>query len=574
MCSVVCMMCGILCCFSRSDSFPVEELCKYCHDALLRRGQDVSGSSITKLQNGWKACFFGYVLWTQGPYPTPQPLQDEEGNCLLWNGDIFNVNQNSNSICDAVRVFNMLKDESSNVVNVLSELCGPYAFVFWNNKAKCLWFGRDVIGRQSLLWDCNIDHFIIASVGHKSYGFDEVPSCGIYMIDFSGKNDIELNVYQWNHLNRSIITNIGKSGCVNIVYKNPVNHVVLGDGGCSMDWCHKGPSESELFVYKNFSGTDELMERLLHKEGILRRVKSFVDILMAAVRVRVTTNPGMCKNCTDMPQSCTHSCIGILFSGGLDSTVLALLADKYVPLDQPIDLYNVAFENHSSSVSGFNVPDRKSGEKSLEELTHLAPRRTWNFIKIDVTQRELKDCRDHIIRHLIHPLSSVLDDSLGCALWFASRGEGLINGTLYKSPARIVLLGMGADEQLGGYMRHRNVFRRGDWVALSSELRHDFERIGLRNLGRDNRVIADHGRQPRIPYLDEYVVAYISKLPPWQRCMLIPTMPPGVGDKLILRLAAWHLGLRYAAVLPKRALQFGSRIASNKENGSDHSYRL
>lgn len=76
---------------------------------------------------------------------------------------------------------------------------------------------------------------------------------------------------------------------------------------------------------------------------------------------------------------------------------------------------------------------------------------------------------------------------------------------------------MGADEQLGGYMRHRKVFKHGDWLALSSELRNDFERIGYRNLGRDNRVIADHSRQPRFPYLDEYVVNYISKLPAWQR---------------------------------------------------------
>ena len=56
---------------------------------------------------------------------------------------------------------------------------------------------------------------------------------------------------------------------------------------------------------------------------------------------------------------------------------------------------------------------------------------------------------------------------------------------------------MGADEQLGGYMRHRKVFRHGDWLALSSQLRNDLEKIGHRNLGRDNRVVADHGRQPR-----------------------------------------------------------------------------
>jgi len=47
-----------------------------------------------------------------------------------------------------------------------------------------------------------------------------------------------------------------------------------------------------------------------------------------------------------------------------------------------------------------------------------------------------------------------------------------------------------------------------------------------------------------------------------------------VGDKLLLRLVAWKLGLHYAAGLPKRAFQFGSRIANSKERASDVSGRL
>lgn len=46
-------------------------------------------------------------------------------------------------------------------------------------------------------------------------------------------------------------------------------------------------------------------------------------------------------------------------------------------------------------------------------------------------------------------------------------------------------------------------------------------------------------------------------------------MGPGIGDKMILRLVAVYLGLTDVAILPKRALQFGSRIANKKENGSD-----
>jgi len=35
--------------------------------------------------------------------------------------------------------------------------------------------------------------------------------------------------------------------------------------------------------------------------------------------------------------------------------------------------------------------------------------------------------------------------------------ESLIEGQRYKSPARVLLAGMGIDEQLGGYSRHRYI---------------------------------------------------------------------------------------------------------------------
>lgn len=82
---------------------------------------------------------------------------------------------------------------------------------------------------------------------------------------------------------------------------------------------------------------------------------------------------------------------------------------------------------------------------------------------------------------------------------------------------QIILSGIGADEQLGGYMRHRITLKSKGWEALDAELQYELKRISYRNLGRDDRVVGDHGRQLRMPYLDEDVINYLCFLPPWNR---------------------------------------------------------
>lgn len=115
-------------------------------------------------------------------------------------------------------------------------------------------------------------------------------------------------------------------------------------------------------------------------------VDDFLRVFGEAVRARVTTLPE--KEPDADPD---QSRLGILFSGGIDSMMMAALADKYVPKDEPIDLFNVAFANTepkegspstsskpkkgketnpTKASSPFNVPDRQTGIAGLQELRY------------------------------------------------------------------------------------------------------------------------------------------------------------------------------------------------------------
>jgi asparagine synthetase B (glutamine-hydrolysing) len=273
--------------------------------------------------------------------------------------------------------------------------------------------------------------------------------------------------------------------------------------------------------------------------------------------------------------------VAVLFSGGLDCSILARICHDLLPLSETVDLLNVAFENpriHSNLEPGASpyelCPDRITGRSTYEELCEVCPGRRWQFVEVNVPYTETAAHRTTVMT-LMHPHNTEMDLSIAYALYFASRGNGLVCHTPSESPrpcsttAHVLLSGLGADELFGGYQRHAVAFARQSYPGLLDELALDFNRLGKRNLGRDDRVISDSGKEVRFPYLDENFIALALELPVTTKCDFgcpqekssdDPTrlLEPG---KRILRLLAWQLGMKRVAAEKKRAIQFGARTA-------------
>jgi hypothetical protein len=125
-----------------------------------------------------------------------------------------------------------------------------------------------------------------------------------------------------------------------------------------------------------------------------------------------------------------------------------------------------------------------------------------------------------------------------------------------KSDCRILLVGHGADELFGGYGRHETRARVGGIDGLRSEMLLDLARLWHRNLGRDDRVLADNARDTRHLFLDEQVIEWVGRLHP--SCMLSVN---GENKPLLRQMAREMLGMEVASNFRKRAIQFGTRLA-------------
>ncbi|XP_037018879.2 asparagine synthetase domain-containing protein 1 isoform X2 [Artibeus jamaicensis] len=626
-------MCGICC----SISFSIEHFCKDLKEDLLcnlkRRGPN-SSKQLLKSDVNYQCLFSGHVLHLRGVL-TAQPMEDERGNVFLWNGEVFSGIKVEAEENDTQVMFNYLSSckNESDILSLFSEVQGPWSFIYYQASSHHLWFGRDFFGRRSLLWHfSNLGKtFCLSSVGTQTSEvanqWQEVPASGIFRVDLKSTSiskSVVLKLYPWKYISKgnvtkecvdsltqisanlptfvSVVTNEAK-----LYLKEPIVPLNMTLPQASFDSCCSNIS--------NISHTREILQVFLTDGHMKEVVQQFIDVLSIAVKRRV-----LCLRRDEYltPSEVLKTCdrkanVGILFSGGIDSMVIATLADHHIPLDEPIDLLNVAFMTEEKTIpTSFNkkrreqkncetpseepsknavaaaaaspdkqfiVPDRITGRAGLKELQMANPSRIWNFVEINVSAEELQKLRTARICHLVQPLDTVLDDSIGCAVWFASRGIGWLatQGKVksYQSSAKVVLTGIGADEQLAGYSRHRVRFQTHGLQGLNKEIKMELGRISSRNLGRDDRVIGDHGKEARFPFLDENVVSFLNSLPVWEKANL--TLPRGIGEKLILRLAAVELGLTASALLPKRAMQFGSRIAKmekNNEKAADKCGRL
>ncbi|KAL9188936.1 hypothetical protein ACHAXT_011426 [Thalassiosira profunda] len=513
-------------------------------------GEGGGGDGGAICEEGWAATLQASVLHVRGREAAPQPAlfplprachEDVAPQCALcWNGECYahclevkmaELIPTSTTIeeeeSDTVLVTRLMREALAKADNSISEheaiaeavgrIHGEFAFILFvpsRPGSGYVYYGRDRLGRRSLLADRSSGGVVLSSVAVECDGSDgadweEIPPGIVYRLDLGTGEDVSLPIPR--------IVNEGVQGMM--------------------------PISTE-----QTAAIDGRPTRAIRDDA----ARGLLSLLDRAVQRRVQHAP------PPKSGSANDASVAVLFSGGIDSVVLAALSHRHIPPARPVDLVNVSFYTDADFDSGAapNSPDRLAAILSYREMLSAFPEREWRFVAVDVPYREALEHEERV-RGLIAPLDSTMDFNIGTAFYFAGRGRGRVlsigieaENSEVTSSAKTLLSGVGADEQMAGYGRHRTTYQRGGYEALRVELELEVSRLWTRNLGRDDRCLSDYGKEARFPFLDDDVMSYLEALPLELKCDM--TLPPGEGDKLILR----EFGSRIAKVSDKS--RFGS----------------
>ena len=197
-----------------------------------------------------------------------------------------------------------------------------------------------------------------------------------------------------------------------------------------------------------------------------------IDSLLEKIRTRLTESVDK-RLMTDVP-------FGVLLSGGLDSSLIAAIANRQIK-SKP-SLWGEKL--HSFSIGLKDAPDLKYAKIVADYLGTI--HHEFNF-----TVQEGIDCLTDLIWHLETPDVTTIR---------ASTPMFLMSRLIKSMGIKMVLSGEGADEILGGYLYFHNAPNRNEFhTECVNRVKglHNFDCL------RANKSTMAWGIEARVPYLDK-----------------------------------------------------------------------
>jgi asparagine synthase (glutamine-hydrolysing) len=226
----------------------------------------------------------------------------------------------------------------------------------------------------------------------------------------------------------------------------------------------------------------------------------------------------------------TDKRIAVLFSGGLDSTIIAQII-KQLKNGPKVQLFTACF---------------KDG-RDFENSSKVAKILGLPLTIVELTDGIIEEKLPEIIYHLETP--DTLAVEIAIPLYFATKAAA-------KEGFDRVFSGQGADELFAGYSRYEGILKTNDYKKLHDTLYDDMMILWSHDMERDSMITSANDIELVLPFLDLDFIQYSLSIPPEYKLKEVDT---GFVRKYLLYALGKQIGLDKEILdIPKTAAQYGS----------------
>lgn len=478
-------MCGFVGCFDlNSGSAPIAEGLKEelraqvleMSKKIRHRGPDWSG-----VYTGNNAILSHERLSIVDPLSGKQPLvSDDEKIILAANGEIYNHKEiraqfdgsykfRTGSDCEVIIPLYKKYRESGDFTKMIEELSGIFAFALYDSEHDAYLIARDEIGVIPLYqgWD-KAGRYYVASELKALEGdcqtIEEFPN-GHYLISTGSYTEAPKPV-RW--------------------YKR--------------DW------EAFDAVKNAPKATDDKGDVI--NPSVIEKVRNGLE---AAVKAQLMS---------DVPY-------GVLLSGGLDSSIIAAVTQKYSKKRVETDSKEAAWwpQLHSFAVGLEGSPDLIAAQKAADYIGTV-------HHEVHFTIQEALDALPDVIYHIeTYDITTVR----------ASTPMYLLARVIKSMGIKMVLSGEGSDELFGGYLYFH---KAPNAQEFHEELVRKMSKLHLYDCLRANKSLMAWGVEGRVPFLDKDFIDIAMGLNPSDKMNI--KLPDGKQ-----RMEKWILRKAFEDLLPE-----------------------
>lgn len=472
-------MCGFVGAFDlNSGSQPINEGLKEelrnqvleMSKKIRHRGPDWSG-----VYTGNNAIISHERLSIVDPLSGKQPLvSDDQKIILAANGEIYNhkdirkefegkYNFQTGSDCEAIIPLYKKYRESGNFAEMVEKLSGIFAFALYDSEKDVYLICRDEIGVIPLYQGWDKEgHYYVAS---------------------------ELKALEGE--------------CVTIE-EFPNGHYFYSKDEKPVRW-YKRDWESYDAVKSAAKATDEKGDVI--NPAVIEKVKNSLE---SAVKAQLMS---------DVPY-------GVLLSGGLDSSIIAAITQKFSKKRVESDSKEAAWwpQLHSFAIGLEGSPDLIAAQKAADYIGTV-------HHEVHFTIQEALDALPDVIYHIeTYDITTVR----------ASTPMYLLARVIKSMGIKMVLSGEGSDELFGGYLYFH---KAPNAQEFHEELVRKMSKLHLYDCLRANKSLMAWGVEGRVPFLDKDFIDIAMRLNPTDKMNI--KMPDGKQ-----RMEKWIIRKAFEDMLP------------------------